>query len=685
MGRYSISSTKTPESNIIIDGIYRFSIISSRIIRVEKDTTSTFEDLPTQIVFHRNINNPDFKYTIKDNNVLIVTKDTDFLYDKKKDKAYVIKDRYMIDSSKRIGNLKGTLRTLDFTFGIVHLKDGIFSTSGVTQIDDSNSYVIDEEGNVKKRSIKEKDIYILNFGTDYYGGLKEYYALTGNTPLLPKYVLGNWWSRYYAYTQQEYLDVVNKFEEKKVPLTVATIDMDWHIVKDAPKDEKTKSKGIYATGWTGYTWNEKLFPDYKKFLKELKDKNLGITLNLHPCDGVRYFEAQYEDMAKACGVDPSTKNRVEFNLEDKTFRDAYFDILHHPYEKDGVNFWWIDWQQGKKTKLSKLDPLWLLNHYHTLDIDRDGNKGLILSRYCGPGSHRYPLGFSGDSIVIWKSLQLQPYMTATASNIGYTWWSHDIGGHQFNRGNPDLYVRWLQFGVFSPINRLHSSNTSLSKEPWNYPEWAEKIAKDYLRLRHQLIPYLYTANVLTAKEGIPLMVPMYWKEQSDAAYRAKNQYYFGSELIVAPVINKAVRNKKTGKIASPVSFYIPAGNWTDIFTGKKYTQGWYVEYREMDNVPVFAKEGAIIPMLINEDTNTLVFENLEIKVFAGENKYTLYDEIGQIDFEFKKDNDTYLLDIKKSKDMVAKSILVNFVDLPSGEVALNGKKIAKGKKVKVNF
>ena len=189
MGRYSIQSTKTPSSNIIIDGIYRFSIISSRIIRVEKDKTSTFEDLPTQIVFHRNINTPDFTYKIIKDKVLIVTKDTDFLYDKKKDKAYVIKDKYMIDSSKRIGNLKGTLRTLDFTAGLVHLQDGIFSKQGVTQIDDSASYVINEEGNVKERQIKEKDIYVLNFGQDYFGGIKEFYSLTGYTPLLPKYVL----------------------------------------------------------------------------------------------------------------------------------------------------------------------------------------------------------------------------------------------------------------------------------------------------------------------------------------------------------------------------------------------------------------------------------------------------------------------------------------------------------------
>lgn len=144
----------------------------------------------------------------------------------------------------------------------------------------------------------------------------------------------------------------------------------------------------------------------------------------------------------------------------------------------GVDFWWIDWQQGTKSKMKGLDPLWLLNHYHMLDINRDGNNSVILSRYAGMGSHRYPLGFSGDTVVCWKSLDFQPYFTALASNAGYTWWSHDIGGHMFGKGDNELYLRWLQFGVFSPINRLHSSNKGMSKEPWNYPQ-VENIAEDF--------------------------------------------------------------------------------------------------------------------------------------------------------------------------------------------------------------
>ena len=677
MGRFSVKTDKILNENVVLDGAYRFSVITDRIIRIEKSKDGIFEDLPTQVVMYRNTAKPTFKYEIKEDKVLIVTKYTEFIYDKKKDKEYVVVNGEGVDAARNLHNLKGTIRTLDFRLGAVKLGKGIFSKSGVAEIDDSKSYIIDEDGNVKEREHQEKDVYVFNFGQDYFGGIKEFYDLTGYTPLLPKYVLGNWWSRYYAYRQDEYIVLMDKFREKEIPITVATIDMDWHIVKDAPKDQYTKAKGIYSVGWTGYTWNKSLFPDYKQFFKDLKERNLAITLNLHPCDGVRYFEDQYEDMCRACGVDPGTKERVVFNLEDSTFRNAYFDILHHPYEKDGVNFWWIDWQQGKKTKLSNLDPLWLLNHYHTLDIDRDGNKGLILSRYCGPGSHRYPLGFSGDSIVAWSSLKFQPFMTATASNIGYSWWSHDIGGHQFNRGNPDIYVRWVQFGVFSPINRLHSSNTSISKEPWNYPEWAEEIAINYLRLRHKLVPYLYTANVLTAKEGIPLMTPMYWREQSPSAYSAKYQYYFGSEMIVAPVVSKPTGKDKL----SPVSFYVPEGNWTDFFTGKKYTNGWYTEFKPMNLLPVLVKEGGIIPMLVEEKKNDLSFEEIEVKIYSGKNEYTMYDEQGSI--FFKLDGET--LDIVKDEDSITKCIHVTFMDAQNGVVLVNGKEIARGKKVKIRF
>ena len=642
MSRFSIESSLTAKENIIIFDDVRISVLSDRIIRVEKDKEREFCDLATQTVLNRNLQNTKFTCEKQGNKVFVKTKSSCFVVDLKTLKVGFKDDSaddYSYPSNRK--NLGGTARTLDGTFGdliswrrkrqgrdhfaIGHIRCGIFSTNGVSEFDDSKSFVLKEDGSVEARREGVIDKYIFAFGNDFLGGLKEFYSLTGYTPLLPKYALGNWWSRYHAYSDKEYLDLIDKFASKNIPLTVATVDMDWHIVKNVPKDVPQKT--MQGAGWTGYTFEKSLFPDHKAFLKGLKDRGLATTLNLHPKDGVRYFEEQYEDMARACGINPATKQTVEFDLTDEKFLNAYFDILHHPYEEEGVDFWWIDWQQGTKSKTKGLDPLWLLNHYHFLDNSRGDRRGLILSRYSGLGSHRYPLGFSGDTLVCWRSLDFQPYFTSLASNAGYTWWSHDIGGHLFSKGKEELYLRWLEFGVFSPINRLHSSNIGISKEPWNYPS-VEEAAEKFLRLRHAMLPYLYSANVRTAQDGIPLIAPPYYYSSSPlaSAKAFRNQYYFGEQLFVAPITKKAENGVSKHEI------WLPKGEWYDFFTGEKIVAGdengviLTRQYR-LDEYPVFAKAGAIVPMIDFESGNSQSFEKLKVKVFVGaENTYTLYDE-----------------------------------------------------------
>ena len=168
---------------------------------------------------------------------------------------------------------------------------------------------------------------------------------------------------------------------------------------------------------------------------------------------------------------------------------------------------------------------------------------LTFSRYAGPGSHRYPVGFSGDSIVTWESLNFQPYFTSTASNIGYGWWSHDIGGHMLGYRDNELALRWVQLGVFSPINRLHSSkNEFMGKEPWQFPMEIGEVMKEFLRLRHQMLPYLYTMNYRAYKENTPLILPMYYTYPAEqVAYTVKNEYEYGTAFIVAPVTEKSVQ------------------------------------------------------------------------------------------------------------------------------------------------
>ena len=138
---------------------------------------------------------------------------------------------------------------------------------------------------------------------------------------------------------------------------------------------------------------------------------------------------------------------MNFDIADPDFLLAYLEEIHHPLEAEGVDFWWLDWQQGSHTAMPGLNPLWMLNHYHFLDSGRDGKRPITFSRYAGPGSHRYPVGFSGDTVTSWASLDFQPYFTATAANLGYGWWSHDIGGHMFGVRDDELVTRWFQLGV----------------------------------------------------------------------------------------------------------------------------------------------------------------------------------------------------------------------------------------------
>lgn len=672
MSRFGLKTEPINPSQTYVKNGVRLSVITPRILRVERSVDGVFEDRPTQMVFERNFANPQFSVVENGNKVTILTKQKEFSVDLKTLSVSVKKDGKWV-SSHSGKNLKGTARTLDFSWGRwqlqtlrVKLGKGIFSTSGVTEIDDSKSYILLEDGNVLGRKKGTVDKYVFAFDDDYLGGLKEFYSLTGATPVLPKYSLGNWWSRYHAYTQEEYTTLMDKFIEKEIPLTVATIDMDWHLVHNLPKDVKKEHFAIQGVGWTGYTFDKNLFPDYKQFFKDLKSKGLAITMNLHPRDGVRYFEDQYEDMARANGIDPSTKKTVPFDCTDLNFMNSYFDYLHHPYEEDGVDFWWIDWQQGTKSKLKGFDPLWALNHYHTLDSGRDGRTPLILSRYAGIGSHRYPLGFSGDTFVRWSSLKLQPYFTANASNVGYTWWSHDIGGHVAGKGDGELYTRWVQFGTFSPINRLHSNNLSWSKEPWLYGDRAETISTDFLRLRHRLLPYLYTANIRTARDGEPLVAPMYYRDHSPLAYRAKNQYYFGSELLVAPVVTKM---KPDGYSVTDV--YLPEGKWTDFFTGEIYRGGRvYKMGTPLDRMPVFAKAGAIIPMIAKRDGNSQKFDSLEVKVYAGEGEYRMFDEGGFTDFKLTEIEGGYLLTINDDNNPQKADYKVTFVDREEETVIL---------------
>jgi alpha-glucosidase (family GH31 glycosyl hydrolase)/putative sterol carrier protein len=616
-----------PEAMVLVPGL-RITVLTSRLLRLELSPTDTFEDRPSQAFWYRRQAVPQFMHGWQDGRFELQTEYLRLHYHPNGDGKAI--DALTITLKEngeewQVGqedgrNLLGTARTLDDVDGMLVLEEGLLSRSGWAVYDDSRRLLFTEKGWLSSRSpdTAYRDLYFFGYGRDYTACLQDFSRISGPAPPLPRWALGNWWSRYWAYTGDELLALMDDFKAHEIPLAVCIVDMDWHIT----------DTGNQCSGWTGYTWNKELFPDPPAFIEALHQQGLKTAMNLHPAEGIHPHEAQYVDLALALGLDPQTEEPIPFNIADPDFTKAYFELLHHPYERDGVDFWWMDWQQGTLSDLPGLDPLWWLNHLHYHDLAREGEKRpFIFSRWGGLGNHRYPIGFSGDTHVTWESLAYQPYFTATAANVNYGWWSHDIGGHMFGVEDRELYTRWVQFGVFSPIFRLHSTNNPFhERRPWGYDAQVLQVVGDAMRLRHQLIPYLYTMAWRNHQEGKPLVRPMYHEyANEEPAYHCPDQYLFGSELLISPFTSAADDDTRLSRQV----LWLPPGGWFSFFDGVQYAgNGWLAVHGDLHDIPVFAKAGAIVPLAPATGWGGVANpESLEVHCFAGQDgSFDLYED-----------------------------------------------------------
>jgi Glycosyl hydrolases family 31/Domain of unknown function (DUF5110) len=633
---YHIDAQPQADPAAIVNGPnVRFTVLTSRLIRMEYSTVGIFEDHASQVFWYRRQPVPSFKVTQAGDQIDIETEHLHLRYQATPQgydhRSLTIELRgsgtVWHFGDRDHANLRGTARTLDGVDGRTELSQGLLSRAGWSLVDDSAGLVFDAGGWLAPRAEPDNlDLYFFGYGQAYLDCLRDFCCIGGPVPLIPRWALGNWWSRYWAYSQAELEQLMRDFQAHDVPLSVCIIDMDWHITQT----------GNESSGWTGYTWNHDLFPDSPGLLKWLHQQNLRVALNLHPAEGVHPHEAQYPEMARRMGIDPARQEPIPFDIADPRFAAAYFEVLHHPMEAQGVDFWWLDWQQGVKVphtarpELAGLDPLFWLNHLHSRDLGRKPEKRpFIFSRWPGLGS-RYAIGFSGDSVVSWNSLAFQPRFTATASNVAFPWWSHDIGGHMHGVEDPELYTRWVQLGVFSPILRLHSTNNPYhERRPWGHGADALTVTREAMQLRHALIPYLYSMTWRCAVESRPLIMPMYYLHAgAEDAYHCPNQYYFGSELIAAPYTTP--RDPETRLSRQPM--WLPEGEWFDFFSGRRYHGGdWRTFYGGLDAIPVLARAGAIVPLAPRSGQfGAALPDELIVSIFPGaDNVFELYEDDGQ--------------------------------------------------------
>lgn len=609
---------------------YRFTVITERVIRLEYSLDGNFVDSPTQIILNRNFGLPEF--TIRQNATFLEITTKYFRLSYMKEQPFTgsnidpmknlkitllnvndkDKERDWYYGNPEARNMNGNIVSEDFKLDNKNSR-GLFSLEGFASLDDSNSMIIEKDGTLSNRVGKSIDIYVFMYGNQFNLALNDYFKMTGFPPLLPRYAFGNWWSRNISYDDKSLDELLKTFDKKKIPISVLILDKDWHI-----RDYNNKTNLN-----TGFTFNNKLFSDPKKMIESVHRRNIRLGLSINPSEGLYPFDKFYP---KACEyLDIKDNAIINFDPMNPKLMDVFFKVYLHTLESMGCDFFFSDYIGN-----SNINNLWAMNHYLYLDSGRDPRKrNLILSRGSIYAPHRYPVLYGSSDIVNWDTLRSEVFKYINASNMGIGYLSFDVFGNHGGIEESELYIRHVELGCFVPILRFHAARGKYyKKEPWVWEAKTFSIVADYLRLRHRLIPYIYTEAYKYSEVGTPIIQPFYYNYMwcyDDPLY--KNQYYFGSQLLVCPILTKKdnIMNRTVHR------FYMPDGIWYDFFTGKKFPGGKkYVSFFREEDFPVFAHAGSIIPLSNKSDRNNVgLATDMEIQIFPGaSNMYTLYEDDG---------------------------------------------------------
>lgn len=629
----------------------RFTFITESLVRIEYSPERIFNDCETLFAKNRDESTENVHCSHNGNRYEFATKYLKLTYidnDKSFSRENLYADIQGVNwyyGKKNENNLGGALATLDYISPDAPVDDGILSRDGWFVIDDSKKPVLKDNWIAKNTLKDNKDIYLFAYGSDYKTALRDLFFVSGRAELPRKYVFGSWYSRWWPYTDEEIKNIVKGYDEHDFPLDIMVIDMDWHYhdwqIK-SEDDEKYRANYGYGhadnLGWTGYTWNRNLIKDPQKLLSELHDDKIYVTLNDHPIDGIRTNEEWYDGFAKLMGFPPESGLNLEFDCSDKRYMTNFFKAVHDNLEEQGVDFWWVDWQQDEIKPyvkgIEKLRHLPWLNRLYYKHSERNGKRGISFSRWGGWGDQKHPIFFSGDTKATWDILDYEVRFTISSSNAGCFYWGHDTGGFYGER-DWEMYVRWTQFTAFSASLRVHSQrDENLDRRPWRWGEAAEAAMKCVYHMRSQLIPYIYSSAYEAYEQGLPLIRGMYIEfPNEENAYEFQTQYMFGDSFIVSPITEAG---EGDNKIAAK-KVWIRGGTYYDVFSNEKYEDGSIAEIKsDINTFPLLVKGGMPIPMqpyskrMTSETLKTLI-----IRIYPGESgEFTLYEDDG-ISEEYK--------------------------------------------------
>jgi alpha-glucosidase (family GH31 glycosyl hydrolase) len=622
----------------------RFTVLTPNCVRLEYQQDGKFTDEPTLFVNRRVINPVPFLRRTDGNATIIETAPLRIRYTPDGRAFHAGNLQVMIrkgegwvewtPGAKPAGNLRGPIPTLDNVSGPVELPDGLLARDGWSLVDDSGTAIFVNDWISPRPAERGLDWYLFGYGTDYKAALTSLAAVSGPVPIPRKHIFGSWYCRWFDYTETQFREIAEEYRKHDFPLDILVMDMGWHTQKDA----KTGIGHCNGLGWTGWSWNRALLPNAEKLIAELRQDGVFVTLNAHPHDGVRAHETCYPNFMQMIGKDPVKDEVPKFNAGDKAYMDAYFKAAHWPLEKEGVDFWWVDWQQDNKPGLAYvpgvpgLRHLPWLNHLYFTYSQTLGKRGLGFSRWGGWGDQRNPIQFSGDSGGCWEMLRFEIEFTLRSGNSGCFFWAHDIGGF-FDGNDAELLARWIQFGAVSSSLRLHSYG-NMDRRPWLWGAETEQSARGAYHLRAQLIPYIYSSVRQCNTRTLPLLRPLYLDYPGhDEAYTNMQEYLFGDNLLAAPVTSK----RKEGRKWAGQSVWIPEGSWFHWFSGESFVGPRTVTLQStLNEFPLLVRGGTPIPLQpYTPRMTTTPLTNLVVRCWPGINGAIgiseLYEDDGQSD------------------------------------------------------
>lgn len=486
------------------------------------------------------------------------------------------------------------------------------------------------------------------------GGLS---SLVGKSPLLPKWSFGLWLSRCGYRSWEEVFAVVGRMEENGIPFDVVSLDPWWQ--GDAP--------------WSTLSWDERHFPESEQRMAELKeDHGIRTCLWINPYvpagtelyeEGVKQgFFLRDESGRIACAPEAfAGKELAVYDLCDPAQWQWFSSLLKGLLCQGAAVF---------KTDFGEQIPLQALSHDRKSGLELHNlypllynkcafeavkevyGKGITWGRSGYIGSVRYPLCWGGDSYASFSQMRGQLNGLLSSALSGMPFYSHDIGGFDYEpelfrtssidsipipgqdeqekrleglpEPNAHLYIRWLQFGIFSSHSRLHGKRPH---EPWEYGQEALRISRAYIRLRYRLLPYIYAQSVNSCESSLPFIRPMVLEFQEDRnSWDIDSQYLFGSDLMVSPVLEDREQ----------VEIYFPKGTWYDLYTGESFVgPGWQRLDSPLWKIPVFCRQKAIIPLTGSLQKSDARFNDLVLLCTpeALPGQVTICDEAAERDGE----------------------------------------------------